>query len=112
VTHMIVRPEVRGLALVWLTFVLMTPAVNAQQKILWQGTVKPTEINVYASTSITDCVTTTLKQGDVVDVVLEINVMDSPWCRIAYSGQSEVLGDVLRINLQQGHFAAKQAVHS
>jgi hypothetical protein len=112
VTHMIVRPKARGSALVCLAIVLMTTAVNAQQKILWQGAVQPAGINVYASTSITDRVTTTLKQGDVVDVVLQITVMGSAWCRIAYSGQPEALGDVLCINLQQGHFTAKQAVHS
>lgn len=111
-THMIARREGRGLALVCLTIVLMTTAVNAQQKILWQGAVKPAEINVYASTSITDRVTTTLKQGDVVDVILEITAMGSSWCRIAYSGQSQVLGDVLCFNLQQGHFTSKQSVHS
>jgi hypothetical protein len=105
---MIVRREGRGLALVCLTIVLMTMAVNAQQKILWQGAVKPEEMNVYASTSTRDRVITTLKRGDVVDVVLEINAMDDAWCRIAFPGQSEPQGYVFCFNLEQSRLAPKQ----
>ena len=70
-------------------------AVEAQQRILWQGAVMPERINVYATTSTRDRVSTTLKKGDVVDVVLEISALGDAWCRVAFSDQSEPLGYVL-----------------
>ncbi len=100
------------LALVCLTIVSVANTGRAQQKILWQGVVKPEQINVYAGASVRDSVTTTLKENDAVDVVLEINAMDDAWCRIAFSGQSEPLGYVLCFNLEQGHFTPKQIAHS
>ena len=90
---------IRMLALVCLTIVLVVTTTKAQQRILWQGAV-PERINVYATTSTRDRVSTTLKQGDVVDVVLEINSLGDAWCRIAFSGQSEPLGYVLCLHLE------------
>jgi hypothetical protein len=92
--------EIRRLALVCLTIVLAVTTTKAQQRILWQGAVMRERINVYASTSTRDRVSTTLKQGDVVDVVLEINSLGDAWCRIAFSGQSEPLGYVLCLHLE------------
>jgi hypothetical protein len=92
--------EIRRLALVCLTIVLVVTTTKAQQRILWQGAVMRERINVYASTSTRDRVSTTLKQGDVVDVVLEINSLGDAWCRIAFSGQSEPLGYVLCLHLE------------
>jgi hypothetical protein len=103
---------IRMLALVCLAIVLLATTATAQQKILWQGAVMPERINVYASTSTRDRVSTTLKQGDVVDVVLEINALGDAWCRVAFSGQSEPLGYVFCHHLQQGHFTPKQSAHS
>jgi hypothetical protein len=34
------------------------------------------------------------------------------WCRIAFSGQSEPLGYVLCLHLEQGHFTSRQSAHS
>jgi len=84
---MLVR-EIRMLALVCVTIALAVTTAKAQQRILWQGAVMPERINVYASTSTRDRVTTTLKQGEAVDVILEINTLGDAWCRIAFSGQS------------------------
>src|ERR1700747_3112264 len=108
---MLVR-EIRWLAFVCLTVVLVVTTAKAQQRILWQGAVMPERINVYASASTRDRVTTTLKQGEAVDVILEINTLGDAWCRIAFSGQSEPLGYVLCHHLEQGHFMPKQSAHS
>jgi len=104
---MLVR-EIRWLAFVCLTVISLSVVVEAQQRILWQGAVMPERINVYASTSTRDRVTTTLKQGEAVDVILEINTLGDAWCRIAFSGQSEALGYVLCHHLEQGHFKPTQ----
>ena len=64
---------IRMLALVCLTIVLVVTTTKAQQRILWEGAVMPERINVYATTSTRDRVSTTLKKGDVVDVALEIS---------------------------------------
>jgi hypothetical protein len=103
---------IRMLALVCLTIVLVVTTTKAQQRILWQGAVMPERINVYASTSTRDRVSTTLKKGDVVDVVLEISALGDAWCRVAFSGQSEPLGYVLCLHLEQEHFTPKQIAHS
>ena len=103
---MLVR-EIRWLAFVCLTVISLSVVVEAQQRILWQGAVMPERINVYASTSTRDRVTTTLKQGEAVDVILEINTLGDAWCRIAFSGQSEPLGYVFCHHLEQGHFTPK-----
>jgi hypothetical protein len=99
--------ENRTLALVCLTIVSVATTIRAQQKMLWQGAVKPGQINVYASASTADQVTRMLKHGDMVDVVLEINVMGDAWCRIVLQGQSEALGYVLCLNLENNHVAPK-----
>ena len=112
---MLLRGSLRGirmLAFVCLTIALVVTAAKAQQKILWQGKVMPDQINVYTSASTRDRVSATLKQGDVVDVILEINNLGDAWCRIAFSGQSEPLGYVLCLHLEQGHFTPKSVAHS
>jgi hypothetical protein len=91
---------------------LVVTAAKAQQRILWQGAVIPELVNVYASTSTRDRVTTTLKQGDVVDVILEINSLGDAWCRVAFTGQSEPLGYVFCHHLEQGHFTPMQSAHN
>jgi hypothetical protein len=101
----------------WLTLlcVLIVPAwttVTAQQRILWQGRVRPDQINVYASASLSDRAAITLKQGDVVDVVLQINTMGVGWCQVAFSTQSEPLGYVLCLGLEQNGVAPNHLVHS
>src|ERR1700720_629074 len=104
--------EIRRLALICLTIVSVVNTAKGQQKILWQGAVMPERVNVYSATSTRDRVTTTLKQGDTVDVVLEINALGDAWCRVTFSGQSEPLGYVLCLHLEQGHFTPKQSAHS
>ena len=104
--------EIRRLALVCLTIALVVTTAKAQQRILWQGAVMPERINVYANASTKDRVTTMLKKDDVVDVVLEINTLGDAWCRVAFSGQSEPLGYVLCLHLEQGHFKPTQPARS
>jgi hypothetical protein len=82
-------------------------------KMLWQGVVKPEAINVYASASTSERVTGTLKQGDVVEVVLQITTSTGDsWCRVELAGASEPLGFVLCLNLERGNSTAKQIAHS
>jgi hypothetical protein len=57
-------------------------------------------------------VTAMLRQGDVVDVVLQISISADAWCRIAFAGHSEPLGYVLCFNLERGHFASRQFPHT
>src|ERR1700746_2424282 len=97
---------------VWIFILSLCTLAAVRQKMLWQGVVKPEAINVYQSASTNERVTATLKQGDVVDVVLEINVMGDAWCRISRAGTSEPLGFVLCFNLEQNHVAPKQISHS
>lgn len=96
------------LAFVCLTLVSLAVAVEAQQRILWQGGVNREQINVYANPSTSERVTTTLKKDDVVNVILEISVMGDAWCRVASPGQPEPFGYVLCFNLEKGHFPAPQ----
>jgi hypothetical protein len=95
------RRTICKLTLLCLTIVSESTIARAQQRILWQGAVKPAEINVYASASSGDPIATTLKQGDVVDVVLEIHDSAGGWCRITISGQSEPRGYVPCLNLER-----------
>ena len=76
--------------------------VMAQQNFLWRATIAPEQINVYVSASTRDGVSGTLRHGDVVNVVLEVNVMGDSWCRVASPNQSNPLGYVLCLNLQKG----------
>jgi hypothetical protein len=96
------------LTLLCLLMVAASAAVRAQKRILWQGVVRPEQINVYTSASLGDPVAYTLKRGDVIDVVLEINAMGAGWCRISFSGQSETLGYVLCLNLERGDVGPNQ----
>jgi hypothetical protein len=99
--------KVFRLALVSLFIVLASTTVTAQQRILWQGRVRPDQINVYTSASLSDRAAITLKQGDVVDVVLQINTMGVGWCQVSFSTQSEPLGYVLCLGLEQNGVAPK-----
>jgi len=98
-----------GGLVIWIFVLSLCVSATAQQKTLWQGIVKLGAVNVYQSASTSEHVTTTLKQGEVVNVVLEINVMGDAWCRIAFSGHSEPLGYVLCFNLEQGRVAPRNA---
>jgi hypothetical protein len=81
--------------------------------MLWQGVVKPKAINVYASASTSERVTGTLKQGDVVEVVLQITTSTGgSWCRVEIAGASEPLGFVLCLNLERGNSTTKEIAHS
>ena len=101
----------RGLFM-WISVLLLGGSATAQQKMLWQGVVKPEAVNVYQSASTSERVTTTLRQGDVVNVVLEINVMGDAWCRISRAETSEPLGFVLCFNVEQNRLAPKKIAHS
>ena len=104
------KNPIRGiftLTLLVLSIVSVSTIARAQKTILWQGAVKPNEINVYTSASTSDTIATTLKQGDVVDVVLEISDMGGGWCRVVVSDQSVPLGYVLCANLERHGVASK-----
>ena len=94
--------------MVCLTLVMMSTTAGAQQTIRWQGVVKPSEVNVYSDPSTHVAIATTLRQGDVVDV-LEIN---EAWCQITSLGQSEPLGYVLRMNLDRTGVASSHVTHN
>ena len=81
----------------------------AQNRMLWQGSVKRECIAVYSQPSTNESVIRTLKHGDVVDVVLEVNVLDSAWCRVQSPGEAEPMGYALCMNLQKGRFASQAA---
>jgi hypothetical protein len=100
------------LTVLCLFIVLASTTARAQQRILWQGRVRPDQINVYTSASLSDRATITLKQGDVVDVVLQINTMGVGWCQVSFSTQSEPLGYVLCLGLEQNGVAPNHLVHS
>jgi hypothetical protein len=99
--HRLLLRKTFPFALGCLIFVYVPNNLTAQQKILWEGAVKPAEINVYRSASSNDPIATTLKQGAVVDVSLEISAMGTGWCRVSISGQLEPLGYVLCLNLER-----------
>jgi hypothetical protein len=101
-----------GTIMVCLTLVMMSTTAGAQQTIHWQGVVKPSEVNVYSDPSTHVAIATTLRQGDVVDVLLEINAMGAAYCRIAPSGQSEPLGYVLCLNLDRSTNAPKHVAYN
>jgi hypothetical protein len=106
------RRETFRLTLLCLFIVSVSIALGAQQRMLWQGAVRPQQINVYTSASLSEPVATTLKRGDVVEVVLEINAMGAGWCRISLSSQSEPLGYVLCLNLERSDVGPNHRGHS
>ncbi|MGA8304280.1 MAG: SH3 domain-containing protein [Candidatus Acidiferrales bacterium] len=101
----------RGLFM-WISVLLLCGSATAQQKLLWQGVVKPEAINVYQSASTNEHVTGTLRQGDAVDVVLQVSVSGSEWCRVTRAGTSEPLGFVLCLNLELGGSSPEQVAHA
>ena len=101
----------RGLFM-WISALLLCGSATAQQKMLWQGVVKPEAINVYQSASTNEHVTGTLRQGDAVDVVLQVSVSGSEWCRVTRAGTSEPLGFVLCLNLELGGSSPEQVAHA
>ena len=70
------------------------------------------QINVYTDASLAEPVATTLKQNDVVDVVLEIDAMGVGWCQVSFSVQSKPLGYVLCLGLEQSNSAPNHLGHS
>ena len=101
----------RGL-LMWILVLSLCGSAAAQQKMLWQGVVKPEAINVYQSAATNERVTATLRQGDAVDVVLQVSVSGSEWCRVTRAGASEPLGFVLCLNLELGGSSPEQVAHA
>ena len=81
----------RGLVM-WISALSLGGSAAAQQKMLWQGVVKPEAINVYQSVSTNEHVTGTLRQGDAVDVVLQVSVSGSEWCRVTRAGHPSPSG--------------------
>ena len=101
----------RGL-LMWIFILSLCTLAAVRQKMLWQGVVKPEAINVYQSASTNEPVTATLKQGDVVDVVLEVSISGSEWCRVSRAGASEPVGFVLCLNLERRDSSPEQIAHT
>ena len=101
----------RGLVM-WIFILSLCGLAAVRQKMLWQGVVKPEAINVYQSASTNERVTATLHQGDAVDVVLQVSVSGSEWCRVTRAGTSEPLGFVLCLNLELGGSSPEQVAHA
>ena len=101
----------RGL-FTWISALLLCGTATGQQNMLWRGVVKPEAINVYQSASTNEHVNGTLRQGDAVDVVLQVSVSGSEWCRVTRAGASEPVGFVLCLNLQQGAASPEQVAHT
>jgi hypothetical protein len=93
----------------WISVLLLCGSATAQQKMLWQGVVKPEAINVYQSASTNERVTATLRRGDAVDVVLQVSTSGSEWCRVSRAGTSESVGFVLCFNLERATALPEQA---
>lgn len=90
----------------------ITPfAAQAQQKVLWEAAVTPSELNVYTDPSTTARVATVLKQNYWVNVILELNSSGIGWCRIEMPGETEPTGYVFCKDLQQRTAAPKASVH-
>ena len=96
----------------WILVLSLCGSAAAQQSTLWRGVVKPEAINVYQSASTNEHVTGTLRQGDAVDVVLQVSVSGSEWCRVTRAGTSEPLGFVLCLNLELGGSSPEQVAHA
>ena len=101
----------RGLFM-WISALLLCGPATGQQNMLWRGVVKPEASNVYQSASTNERVTATLRQGDAVDVVLQVSVSGSEWCRVTRAGTSEPLGFVLCLNLELGGSSPEQVAHA
>ncbi len=101
----------RGLFM-WISVLLLWGPAAAQQKMLWQGVVKPEAVNVYQNASTSERVTATLKQGDAMDVVLQVSISGSEWCRVARAGTLEPVGFVLCLNLERGGASPQQVAHA
>jgi hypothetical protein len=93
-------------------FAIAPLATRAQQKILWEAAVTPSELNVYTDASTTSQVATVLKQNYWVNVVLELNSSGIDWCRIEMPGEAEPAGYVLCKELQQRGTAPEASIHS
>lgn len=89
---------------------VVSSAITAasQNKVIWKASVMPERIAVYESNSTESSIVNTLERGDVVDVVFEVTVSGTDWCRVARAEASEPLGFVLCLNLGKGSLVAKQ----
>ena len=86
-------------------------ATQAQQKVLWEAAVTPSELNVYTDASTTTRVAMVLKQNYWVNVILEVNSSGIDWCRIEMPGEAEPAGYVFCKDLQQRSAPQKASVH-
>lgn len=93
-------------------FALVPLATEAQQKILWEAEVMPSELNVYSDASPSTRVTMVLKQNYWVNVILEVNSSGIDWCRIEMPGEAEPSGYVLCKDLQQRGVRPTASAHS
>jgi hypothetical protein len=84
----------------------------SQNKVIWKASVMPERIAVYGSNSMESRIINTLDQGDVVDVIFEVNVSGTEWCRVSRGEASEPLGFVLCLNLGKGPLVSKQNLHT
>ncbi len=82
--------------------------VSSQNRVIWEAYVKPERIAVYESNSTESSILNTLEQGDVVEVIFEVNASGTDWCRVAREG-SQPLGFVLCLNLGKVPSVSKQS---
>jgi hypothetical protein len=93
-------------------FAIAPFATEAQQKILWEAAVTPSELNVYTDASTMARVAMVLKQNYWVNVILEVNSSGIDWCRIEMPGEAEPAGYVFCKDLKQRGVAPTASVHS
>lgn len=93
-------------------FAIPAFSTQAQQKILWEAAVTPSELNVYTDASASTRVAMVLKQNYWVNVILEVNSSGIDWCRIEMPGEAEPAGYVLCNDLQQRGVRPTASVHS
>src|ERR1700735_3286026 len=93
-------------------FAIAPFAAQAQQKILWEAAVTPSELNVYAEASTNTRVLMILKQNYWVNVILEVNSSGIDWCRIEMPGEAEPAGYVFCKDLQQRTAPQKARMNS
>jgi hypothetical protein len=93
-------------------FAIAPFAMQAQQKVLWEAAVTPSELNVYTDPSTTARVAMVLKQNYWVNVILELDSSGIGWCRIEMPGEAEPTGYVFCKDLQQRSAPQKASMNS
>jgi len=99
-------------ALIVLTSLLPATSKAEELKFIWQAEVQSEQLKVYPQISTDNSIVMVLKQGDFLNVILEVSVLTDRWCRVAIPGQTEPAGYVLCKELRMRRFDSKQSVQT